>query len=316
MMRGPIDFALPEQQVLSRYIEQSDRLLADLHEAIFQPAKGILQRRADATGSANPFSSGQILREAIFYGAESAYPFQYCDLAPRKYHADAQWLLENKGLDLRIGPQLCRGIGEILSERIAAVTKGLKGLSPNDWTVLPGFTFSCQELAVQTGLSIDVVRAFIDAFTMPTTERNATFASVGDFNAAYTYPLVRKDMDEYVLLQYFGLVEAFYDAPFYWMNDDTEYAARASDHRGDFVEAFSAERLAAVFGDARVHRNVEIKRSKRHTLAEIDVLVIFGDCAIVVQAKSKKLTLLARKGNDRALQDDFKKAVQDAWINA
>ena len=314
MMRGPIDFALPVPEVLSQYLERSEQLLAELHKAMLQPALGALQREsgANATGGVNPFSSGKILREAIFYGAESAYPFQYCDLAPRKYEADAQWLLRNKGLDVQVGPQLCRGIGELLSERLTSVTNGLSALPPSEWTVLPGFAFFCEELAARTGLSIGVVRAFLDALTLPPTERNATFTSVGDFNAAYTYPLIRKDTTEYVLLQYFGLVEAFYDAPFYWMNDDTQYTATASNHRGGFVEAFSAERLATVFGEHRVYRNVEMKRSKKHTLAEIDVLVIFGNRAIVVQAKSKRLTLLARKGNDRALQEDFKSAVQDA----
>jgi hypothetical protein len=51
---------------------------------------------------------------------------------------------------------------------------------------------------------------------------------------------------------------------------------------------------------------------RRQALGEIDVLVLFGNRAIVLQAKSKKLTLPARKGNDLQLQADFKAAVQDA----
>jgi hypothetical protein len=43
---------------------------------------------------------------------------------------------------------------------------------------------------------------------------------------------------------------------------------------------------------------------------------LIGDRAIVVQAKSKKLTLAARKGNDPQLQADFKAAVQDACDQA
>src|SRR5690606_31057606 len=45
----------------------------------------------------------------------------------------------------------------------------------------------------------------------------------------------------------------------------------------------------------------------------IDVLVLWGDRAIIVQAKSKRLTVPARKGNDQAIRDDFKKSVQDAY---
>jgi hypothetical protein len=51
-------------------------------------------------------------------------------------------------------------------------------------------------------------------------------------------------------------------------------------------------------------------------MGEIDTLVLFGNRTIVVQAKSKKLTLAARKGNDLQLQADFKSAVQDACDQA
>lgn len=48
-------------------------------------------------------------------------------------------------------------------------------------------------------------------------------------------------------------------------------------------------------------------------IGEIDVLVAFGDQAILLQAKSKKLTLEARRGNDLQIKKDFKKSVQDAY---
>jgi len=46
------------------------------------------------------------------------------------------------------------------------------------------------------------------------------------------------------------------------------------------------------------------------------VLVVWGDRAIIVQSKSKRLTLAARKGNDQVIRDDFKKSVQDAYDQA
>jgi hypothetical protein len=51
-------------------------------------------------------------------------------------------------------------------------------------------------------------------------------------------------------------------------------------------------------------------------VTDIDVLVTFADRAIVLQCKSKKLTLAARKGNDLQLRSDFKKSVQDAYDQA
>ena len=139
-----------------------------------------------------------------------------------------------------------------------------------------------------------------------------TFTSLSAFNAAYAYPFIRRGPDEIILLQYYGISEAFYEVPFYWMYDDESYISEALHHRGDFAESFAAERLSRVFGPDRVFQNVEIRRGKAETLGEIDVLVVFGDRVIVLQAKSKRLTLDARKGNDRALRGDFKRAIQDA----
>ena len=96
------------------------------------------------------------------------------------------------------------------------------------------------------------------------------------------------------------------------MCTDEAYAPTALRHRGEFTEALAFERLTHVFRADRVFQNVEIFKSKGEILGEIDVLVIFGNRAIVLQAKSNRLTLQARKGNDLQLQSDFKAAVQDS----
>jgi hypothetical protein len=97
------------------------------------------------------------------------------------------------------------------------------------------------------------------------------------------------------------------------MGADKSYVASAMQHRGEFTEEFAVERLTRVFGAGRVHGNVNICQSKGRKLGEIDVLVVFADRAIVLQAKSKRLTLEARWGNDLQIRDDFKKAIQDAY---
>jgi hypothetical protein len=56
--------------------------------------------------------------------------------------------------------------------------------------------------------------------------------------------------------------------------------------------------------------------SKAKKVGEIDVLVLFGNRALVLQAKSKRLTLEARRGNDGYIRDDFKKSIQDSFDQA
>lgn len=100
MMRAPIDFTLPPPDVLSEYYDKSKELLAELHQAIAAAAKKNISLANATEPGHNPFIPGEVLREPIFYSGESAYSFQYRDLAPRKYRADAAWLIQNKHLDL------------------------------------------------------------------------------------------------------------------------------------------------------------------------------------------------------------------------
>ena len=313
MMRAPIDFTLPPPEMLDNYIKQSKLLLEELNKLMIDDYLEHFSKAPIAESDINPPMPGKCLRVMIFYSGESAYSFQYRDLAPRKYSADADWQQRNKGIDLEAGREICRDIGKFLDKKVIETFYNLRDKPVTEWTLLPGFSFTCDELAANTKQSVQSIRNFLEAFTMPENERNATFTSLNAFNSAHAYPVIRMEADKYLLLQYhYGISEAFYDSPFYWMCEDKAYAPTAFRHRGKFTESFSAERLTQVFGSDRVFQNVQIIKSKKEVLGEIDVLVLFGDRAIVLQAKSKKLTLKARKGNDHQIKEDFKKAVQDA----
>lgn len=116
----------------------------------------------------------------------------------------------------------------------------------------------------------------------------------------------------YLLFHIYSLVEALYEAPFYWMGADKAYVSTAMQNRGVFTEQFAVERLRQVFGAENVLANIDIYESKGTKLAEIDVLVLFGNRALVLQAKSKRLTLEARRGNHLQIKEDFKKSIQDS----
>ena len=315
LMRAPIDFTVPTFATVQDHIEKAEKLLTELHHKLAEPLGEIIQRNTTQPAP-NPFESARVLREPIFYAAESAYPFQYRDLAPQKYRSDSDWLLQNKGIDLQAAVDTCHALATLFNKHLVETRQRLANGPVSAQTVLPAtlglFTFSLTELAACTGRPINTIRAIVNAFALPAGQFNDAFTSLHEFNAAYAYPFVHKGPDHYLRLQPNGISEALYDSPFYWMSDDKSYAPTAHQHRGDFVEDFAFERLVRVFGADQVFRNVEISKSKRHIAGEIDTLVLFGGSAIVLQAKSKKLTFEARKGNDHQLQKDFKAAVQDA----
>jgi len=192
----------------------------------------------------------------------------------------------------------------------------MRGLPRETWTMLPGFVFTVEQVAERAGVAVDTVRRVLDAFVFAGGNANAGFSSLHAYNAVSGTPLLRTEASEYLLLQQYSLFEALYESPFFWLGSDKKYGPTAVANRGRFTEALAVEHLTSTFGEKHVFANVDIWKSKGEKLGEIDVLVVFGDRAIVLQAKSKRLTLEARKGNDLQIKDDFKKAIQSSYDQA
>jgi hypothetical protein len=182
--------------------------------------------------------------------------------------------------------------------------------------MLSGFMFSLDELAQFAQIDQSVTERVLTALTVPQGSTNHSFCSLQDFNVTNATPILRLGDTSLVFFQQYSLAEALYESPFYWMTADDAYKDTALRNRGRFTEEFSRERLESVFGQERVFSNVDIYQRKGKRVGEIDVLVLFGDRAVVLQAKSKRLTLEARKGNDNQLKADFKKSVQDSYDQA
>lgn len=312
MVQAPIDDTLPGPERFQEYVDRAQALLGELHRALsaswrdsFKVVDGVLQVQ-------EPMWAGPNLREPIFYSGESAYGFQYRALAIRKYAADNPWLLANKGFEIGDAVAVAKTLADVLSERQMALSKAMVELPPDQWTMLPGSIFSVHDIRARCELDHSRIEAVLAAFTLPLGDLNPRFTALHEFNATNAMPLLHWNDGQFLLLQHYSLLEAIYESPVFWLTDDKAYAPSAVRHRGAFTENFTAECLEKVFGDARVFRNIDIYGPDRNRVGEIDVLAIYGRRAILVQAKSKRLTIESRKGNDLKLKEDFKKAVQDA----
>lgn len=309
LIKRDIDYSIPDAAIFQSWSDRAEVLLGELHTAMTGDVFAHMTPGAEATPGGNPFSSGSVLREAIFYGGESAYSFQYRDLLERKYGRDDAWLITNKGFSIRDGRAVVKAVGAILNDRPIENIVAMRELPMEQWTYLPGHMFRAAEVADRADLSESLVERILVAFVLPDGERNVHYATPHDFNAISAFPLIKIE-DQYLLFNIYNLTESFYQSPFHWMWADKLYRPTASAHRGQFTEEFSYERLANVFGEQHVFSNVNIFLTKGAIAGEIDVLVIFGNLAIVLQAKSKQLTIAARKGNDKQLQTDFAHAIQ------
>jgi SEC-C motif/Nuclease-related domain len=202
-------------------------------------------------------------------------------------------------------------IKENSNTKINIIYENIRSNNLDKCSLLSSFIFTVDEISTISKVSNIAVKAIIDSFIAP--DKNDNFISIDDFNILNAYPIIPYNKSEYLLFHQYSLSEALYETPFFWFNSDQSYKNTASKHRGEFTESFSANRLKLVFGENRVFTNIKIFDSKKIEVGEIDVLVVFSDRAIVLQAKSKKLTVAARKGNDNCIQKDFKNAIQDSY---
>jgi len=288
-----LNIDLPSPEITQRYIDKTVSLLKEIHQSMMPPMEYIFDPSKVGDKDFNPFRDGLVLREAIFYSGESAYPFQYRDISKIKYEKDNDWFLRNKGFSIQQIIDVVTSLQSLQNYKTNNVVREIFDKDPSEWTFLPVYKFTAQEISDISNIAIDTVKSVIESFVASISIDE--FNSLDDFNPQNAYPVIRLPGDEYLLFQIYSLVQALYETPFFWFNDDAAYRSMAMQHRGEFTENFSAERLKLVFGEDRVFTNIDIYNSKVKA-GEIDVLVVFADRAIILQAKSKKLTIASRKG--------------------
>jgi len=310
MVKSPIDIAFPGADKVETHIRSTEALFDELHHTLNIPM--IREVAALAGARPSPTDAGLALREPFFYGAESAYFFQFRDFAVDRFALDAEWLTANKGFSAEDVKDVIQAIAVLQTRKLEQIRCAATPELLDRLTLLPAFTFSPTELSEASGVAISVVQKIVDTYSLPPSPCNSGLEEIGGFNEAQARPIINLGEAGFVLLQNYDFAQSAYESPFFWFVDDPAYTPTANIHRGEFTESFCARRLASVFGEARVYQNVNIEDGK-NVVGEIDVLVVYADRAIILQAKSKKLTVAARKGDEEAIRTDFKKAVQDAY---
>lgn len=313
MIKKPVNYEFQGNEVTARYMEQSTKLMEEIHRAIDGPGRDNFLAVLKSGGDLDSvMTHGGFLREAMFYGSESAFSFQYIDLANEKYQADNSWLLQNKRFTIEDAVAVVSALTSLQLESIEAMRA--QGLPKSLDFAISALALSADGIAQKSGVALDRVCAVLAAFCVDDSERNCGYRTASDFNVVNATPLLRLPDGRVVSFHTTSLAAALYEAPFFWMVKDKDYFhERAQGNRGDFAEKFCAQRLELIFGAGRVFTNVFLKDSHGNELGEIDILVKYGNRTLIFQVKSKRLTLEAQKGIEEKIRDDFQKGVQKAY---
>jgi hypothetical protein len=312
------DFTVPTEDESSKRFELTYRLFEELHwkhhEPFLQQLAGLAKDgRGAETREENYrriFGAGTMMTEPIFYSGSGAYDFQYLEFAVDKYRDDAPWIQEHIGVDVGDMAKIAREL-KLLHERKfnSLVSQPSGEFSEICSAGISVFCFEQEDLQ-QFG---PAVKPFLGAFSLAPGTVNAKLELPGQYNQLQSKPLVHLPDGRYFLPIGFNVAEAIYESPFFWMNADPSYVGAALLNRGKFAEIATAELMRNVFGASNVYRDVEVRERKGHAVTDIDVLAVVGNKAVIAQVKSKRLTELAKLGDEEKLVADFELAVQDAY---
>lgn len=297
-------------------VARADSLLKEIHDSMtFHPEN--MKLMVDSWGRGESFSDSllqnpNMLRETIFYSSESAYDFQYKEFAKLKFFHDKEWLSRNKGFDAEEAVLIVDSLIEITKYNIENLHS--KKMCPS--SMLDIYKIDIDALASKTNLSNEKISSFIN--TMTSIKENVNFKCISDMNESKITPIV-KIGSNYYLFHHYTLLEAIYESPMFWIRDeDKKYLKTAEKNRGTYTEDLTKSILIKIFGEDNVYSNIDIfdEKKSKTKIGEIDLLVIFGGKALIFQAKSKALTLQARRGNIDILKSDFFKGIQKAYNQA
>ncbi|WP_318515894.1 NERD domain-containing protein [Photobacterium leiognathi] len=316
MLKSGYNTAPIDSKLIEEYANSAESILEKIHDTMKQ---GIADRftpdNLKKMSMEEFFSHPAALRESIFYAAEEAHDFQYRDLSAIRYENDAEWLKANIGFTIEEAKKIYKSISNNLNKKLQVYI----GVQDN-WafqSYLDSFEIDIDFIVSDSQLNQDTVDAFLKMFShSEEMEKNETFIGIDDFNVVNPRPIT-KIGSKYYLFQIYPLAQSLYESPIFWMREDKAYFGKiAQDNRGAFTENFAFEKLQKAFGEGNVYTNIDIYENSSKRIGEIDVLAVYGGKCLIVQAKSKSLTIGARKGNIDLVKQDFTKGVQNAYDQA
>lgn len=308
LVQSPTDRTFSVVNDANDFATTADTLLREFHNRLLVDA---VPKHGDIPTFERKL--GAVAREAIYYGPDSFYLHQFWRLARDRYREDLEWLVRNVGISARPMVEIARFIVERISHQMTGI-----GLMQKRGDVLSKGELTNSLLVPKSALFGkfgDKADAFVRRFATAVVGSNGAFNDPFAVNQVSLAPLIDLGQHIYVPNSY-RLFESIYESPFYWMMGDQSYVNKAAEHRGAFLERTATKLLSTVFGTENVHRNVMIRRNKQEIAGEADVLVTYGEFVIVVQAKSKRVTLKARSGDEAALLKDFEGAIQAPYRQA
>lgn len=289
------------KQLHSSYISEVSSLYSNGQKSIDELQRDVM-------------SSTSLVQEAIFYAGAGALDLQYTSFIAEKYKNDRDWIIHNKGVDINKFQSFYIILKQILNYKMKEFTTDMiKSNYNTNYGINFPYVVGIEEIVSFDDDYRNIINLLSFDLANPS---EIKINGLEDFNPLVKFPLIKLD-DSHLFVPNCSIVaSSLYELPFFWIiKDEVYYRKYGYDNRGSAAEVLTKQLLERVFPSEIVLKNVEIVQNK-NVCAEIDVLVIYENIAIIFQVKSKRLTIKSRKGNKESIAEDFRQAIGKAYEQA
>jgi|GEM_PF-3946615 len=251
-----------------------------------------------------------------------AYIFNYWNSATELYSSHKQWFEEHLGFNIENAVSIGRYIFDYLNQQCNIL------LSEVDYSVekvdlkkaYSSISFTTDDIVKATGIDLKKSEAFFNRMSLSLeclgVNYRDSFANPfkipWDFNPLYDKPVIRF-RNRYLVVSPSLMAESIFKTFYYDLMEDKEYSGKFSNERGKWLEEKTAKILQKVFPVNEIFLN-PLKMNNEELC---DILVLHDHKALIINCKSKLLTLRARIGEDiKKIKEDFIKGVINSFLQA
>lgn len=291
-------------------------LLENLHYSYLHDFSNIDYSKAESLKEVlhDTMDSPALVQEAIFYGGEGAYDFQYTSFIADKYKKDQNWIKQNKGVDINKFHSFYITIRHLLAQKMLEFREDMEKTHYNtQLSITYPYIIDIEDVVSADSDFESILDLFSFEIEKPS---EIKINGIEDFNPLVECPLIKIDEKHLFIPKCTIVASALYELPFFWIVKDDEYYGKyGANNRGDAAETITKNLLERIFPKDNVIRNVNIIQ-KKNICAEIDVLAKYTDAVLIFQVKSKRLSLSSRKGDKESIAKDFEQAIGKAYEQA
>ncbi|QHN04779.1 hypothetical protein FTO74_16485 [Granulicella sp. WH15] len=304
----------------------------------------------DAISNAGGERSSSLTSARIhsLYVRGDAYPHQYRYLTRAVYSPHDQWFKNRLGFTIGDALRIAESIKSELNDRFQKSREEAKEAArrlieerEHEWRAV-GMTedqalssaaiqlfygqsallyrMSVQDVAESSRLAENVCAAFLSRLSQQPPYRNPLFTNtftdadraLWDYNTAKERPFFT-DGQSFWIFAPNALDEVLYSTFFFDLMADESYKSTFESSRAKVLEELSTSFLRRIFPAGDVYLNPRYLNGEEFA----DALVVYDAKVLIVQCKSKGLTLAAHRGeNEAALKSDLQKAIRNAIAQA